>query len=83
MFIAMTACDFNRITERQGAWIDEYPVYTAETLNELKGVVLDEIKDVDSDLRLQDYVVLEVNSVLELNVQVHTTVDFKPIHHRE
>lgn len=83
MYIAMTAHDFDRIMERQGVWLDEYCVYGAETSDELKGLILNEMKDVDSDLRLQDYIILEVSNVLELDVQVHTTVDFKPIQHEE
>lgn len=83
MFIAMTAGDFNNVLINRGVWLDEYPVYGAETFDELKGLILDEIKDVDSDLRLQDYIILEVSNVLELDMQVHTTIDFKPIQHGE
>lgn len=87
MYIAMTQYDFERLTadneNGNGAWIGEYQTYGAATKEQMQALIRQETREEDSDLMTQDYVLLEISRVLNVDIEVHTTIDYSPYQREE
>lgn len=87
MYIAMTQYDFERLTadneNGNSRWIWEYQIYGAATKEQMQALIRQETREEDSDLMTQDYVLLEISRVLNVDIEVHTTIGYSPYQREE
>lgn len=87
MYIAMTQYDFERLTadneNGNNVWLGNYQTYGAATKEQMQALIRQETQEQDSDLMTQDYVLLEISRVLNVDIEVHTTIDYSPYQREE
>lgn len=87
MFIAMTQCDFERLTadneNGNSVWLGDCQTYGAATKEQMQALIKQETYEENSDLMTQDYVLLEIGRALNIDIEVRTTICYSPYQREE